>query len=262
MSTTRFEAHLELGDGRLSINAGAGASAALKQLGFWSAVLAAVFSIGYGLAVIVMIIATSTSTTTAAPGWQGVEAYLAVFQPIVMLPLIPSLLLAPTFVVLMVCVHSYASNTKKLWSQLGLAFAIVYAAMACINYIVQLTVVRLSILNRETDGLAMFVMGNPHSIFWALASAYVFMNLAMLFAAPVFGGGKLERWIRWLFLANGASAIITIFGIVVDSPLIYLLGSLVPWCVIFSAATILLAVLFRRIGRIDESAMHQERKSS
>jgi hypothetical protein len=138
-----------------------------------------------------------------------------------MLPLIPALLLAPTFVVLMACVHSYAPNAKKLWSQVGLAFAIVYAAMACVNYIVQLTVVRLSILNKETDGLAMFAMGNPHSIFWALMFDYVFMNLAMLFAAPVFAGGKLERWIRWLFLANGASAVITIFGIVVDSPMIF-----------------------------------------
>ena len=250
MSTTRFEAHLELEAGRFSINAGTGASAALKQMGFWSAVLATVFSIGYGLAVIAMIIASaSTSTAAAAPGWHGVEAYLASFQPIVMLPLIPSLLLAPTFVVLMVCVHAYAPNAKKLWSQVGLAFAIVYATMACVNYIVQLTVVRLSILNKETDGLAMFVSGNPHSIFWALASAYVFMNLAMLFAAPVFEGGKLERGIRWLFLANGASAIVTIFGVVVDSPMIYLLGSLVPWCVIFSAATILLAVLFKRSGQ-------------
>ena len=250
MSTTRFEAHLELGEGRLSINAGAGTPTALKLLGFWSAVLATVCSIGYGLAVIVMIIASaSMSTTAAAPGWQGMEAYVASFQPIQMLPLIPSLLLAPTFVVLMVCVHSYASNAKKLWSQVGLAFAIVYATMACVNYIIQLTVVRFSILSRETDGLAMFVSGNPHSIFWALASAYVFMNLAMLFAAQVFEGGKLERWIRWLFLANGASAVVTIFGVVVDNPMVYLLGSLVPWCVIFSAATILLAVLFKRVGQ-------------
>ena len=116
MNTTRFEAHLELGDGRLSINAGASTSAALKQMGFWSAILATVFSIGYGLAVIVMIIA-SASTATAAPGWRGVEAYIASFQSIQMLPLIPSLLLAPTFVVLMVCIHSYAPNAKKIWSQ-------------------------------------------------------------------------------------------------------------------------------------------------
>ncbi len=146
-------------------------------------------------------------------------------------------------------IHYYAPDSKKIWSHLGLAFTIVYAVMASINYIVQLTVVRQSILNGETDGLAMFAMGNPHSIFWALASAYVFMNLAMLFAAPVFDGGKLERWIRWLFFANGASAVVTIFGVVVDSPAIYLLGSLVPWCVIFSLATALVAVLFRRTER-------------
>ncbi len=217
----------------------------VRQIGFWSAVLATVFSVSYGIAVIVMMLSAMSG---AAPGWQGVESYVASYQPISMLPLFPSLPLAAAFIALMVSIHYYARDDKKIWSQLGLSFAIVYAVMASINYIVQLTVVRLSILNQETDGLAMFAMGNPHSIFWALASAYVFMNLAMLFAAPVFEGGKLERWIRWLFLANGASAVITIFGIVVDSPAIYLLGSLVPWCVIFSAATILLAVMFKRIG--------------
>jgi hypothetical protein len=163
-----------------------------------------------------------------------------------MLPLIPSLALAPTFIVLMVSVHYYAAPDRKIWSHLGIAFTVVYAVMASLNYIAQLTVVRLSILNKETDGLAMFVMGNSHSIFWALASAYAFMNLAMLFAGQVFDGGRLERWIRWLFFANGATVVVTIFGVVVDSPPIYLLGSLVPWCVVFSLATALLAVLFKR----------------
>ena len=225
----------------------------VRQIGFWSAVLATVFSVSYGIAVIVVML--SAMTTGAAPGWQGVESYVASYQPISMLPLIPSLPLAAVFIALMVSIHYYARDDQKIWSQLGLAFAIVYVVMASINYIVQLTIVRLSILNGETDGLAMFVMGNPHSIFWALASAYVFMNLAMLFAAPVFEGGKLERWIRWLFLANGASVVITIFGIVVDRPPIYLLGSLVPWCVIFSAATVLLDVLFRRMGQINETVI-------
>jgi hypothetical protein len=90
---------------------------------------------------------------------------------------------------------------------LGIAFALIYAVMASINYLMQLTVVRLSIVNKETDGLAMFVMGSSHSIFWALASAYVFMNLAMLFTAPIFYGGRLERWICWLFIANGLSVV-------------------------------------------------------
>jgi len=223
-----------------------------SRIGFWSAVFATLFSIGYGITLIVMMISTLATTTETPSGWSGIEAFVVSFQPIQMLPLIPSLLLAPTFIVLMVSIHYYASPDKKIWSHLGIAFALIYAAMASINYITQLTVVRLSILNNETDGLAMFVMGNSHSIFWALASAYAFMNLAMLFAAPVFGGGRLERCIRRLFFANGASAVVTIYGVVADSPQIYLLGSLVPWCVIFSLATALLAVLFKRLERTDQ----------
>ena len=227
-------------------------SRSVRQIGFWSAVFATVCSVGYGIAVTVVMISAMTAAT--APGWQGIEAYVASYQPISMLPVIPSLPLAVAFIALMVSIHYYAREDKRIWSHLGLTFAIIYAVIASINYIVQLTVVRLGILNKETDGLAMFVMGNPHSIFWALASAYIFMNLAMLFAAPVFDGGKLERWIRWLFFANGASVAVSVFGVVVDSPPIYLLVSLVPWCVIFSLATALLAVLFKRMERVSQSA--------
>ena len=221
----------------------------VNQIGFWSAVLATLFSIGYGISVIAMMISALATVTETPSGWSGIESFVASFQPIQMLPLIPSLLLAPTFIVLMVSIHYYAAPDKRIWSHLGIEFALIYAVMASINYITQLTIVRLSILNNETDGLAMFVMGNSHSTFWALASAYAFMNLAMLFAAPVFYGGSLERTIRWLFYANGATAVVTVFGVVVDSPPIYLLGSLFPWCVIFSLTTFLLAIMFKRIGR-------------
>ncbi len=222
------------------------ASRSARKLGFWSAVLATISSVAYGIAVIIMMITWIAAGAGTSQGRFGIEAFVDSFQFIQMLPLIPSLVLAPAFIVLMASIHYEAPREKRIWSHLGIAFAIVYAVMACINYIMQLTVVRLSILNRETDGLAMFAMGNSHSVFWALASAYVFMNLAMLFAAPVFEGGKLERWIRWLFYANGASVLVTIVTVAVDSPPIYLLGSLVPWCVIFSPATALLAVLFTR----------------
>jgi len=247
MSTTN-EARLKIASDQVSIDTVRSMPKSVSQVGFWSAVLATLFSIGYGIAVIVTMISTMMATAIdTPPGWHGIDSFVASFQPIQMLSLIPSLLLAPTFVVLMVSLHYYASLDKKIWSQLGIAFALIYAVMASINYILQLTVVRLSIVNKETDGLAMFVMGNPHSIFWALASAYIFMNLAMLFVAPVFYGGRLERWIRWLFIANGASVVVTIFGVGVDSPAIYLLVSLVPWCIIFSLATALVAMLFRRI---------------
>jgi hypothetical protein len=228
----------------------------VRQLGSWSATLATLFSIGYGVTLIVSMVSlmgTAADTQVGAPaatsGWQGIESFVATFQPIQMLSLVPSLFLVPAFIVLMVSIHHYAAPDKKIWSELGIAFSLIYAVMASINYLLQLTAVRLSILNRETDGLAMFVMGNPHSLFWVLASCYVFMNLAMLFAAPVFDGGRLERWIRWLFIANGVTVITSLVGIALDTKAVYLLVSLVPWCVVFAPATALVAVLFRQAPR-------------
>src|SRR5512143_1975491 len=103
-----LEARAHPGEG-VSLKAGIvpTVSKPVRQIGFWSAVLATVFSIGYGLAVIVMFI-VSASTTTAAPGWQGVESYIASYQPVLMLPLIPALPLAAVFIALMVSIHYYA----------------------------------------------------------------------------------------------------------------------------------------------------------
>jgi hypothetical protein len=90
----------------------------VSQIGFWSAVLATLFSIGYGITLIVMMISSVAAATETQVGWSGIESFVASFQPIQMLPLIPSLLLAPTFIVLMVSIHYYAAPDKKIWSHL------------------------------------------------------------------------------------------------------------------------------------------------
>jgi hypothetical protein len=248
MNTTRFEAHVQYQEGRLSLEAGTPPASAVSLIGYWSALLTTVFSLAFGLAVIVTLISSlsSSSSSSGLPGWSGIEGFLVAFQPIQMLPVIPSLFLAPAFTALMVSVHYYSPPDKKIWSHLGLSFTLIYATMATINYMVQLIPVWRSIVNKETDGLAMFVLGNPHSFFWALTYAYIFMHLAMLFAAPVFAGGGLEKWIRRLFILNGITVVVTLSGIVVDSPPYYLLGALLVWCPVFTAAAIMLAILFRR----------------
>lgn len=220
------------------------------KIGWWSALLTIFSSAGYGLAVIILFVFTlSQSSSSQAQGWSGIDTFLATFQPIQMLPVIPSLLLAPAFTALMVSIYSYASEDKKIWSLLGLAFTLIYATMAAMNYMVQLFPVWRSINHGEADGLAMFVLGNPHSIFWGLAYAYIFMNLAMLLSAQVFAGDRLQNRIRLLFILNGVSGVFTIASAVLDSPPIYLLGSLVFWCPVFIAATVSVAALFNRIVR-------------
>jgi hypothetical protein len=220
----------------------------ISKVGLWSAILSAICGAGYGLAVII-VFATSVQMQSAstAQGWTGIDAYLAAFQPIALLPLVPSLLLAPAFTALMASIHSYAAEDKKIWSLLGLSFTLIYATMAAMNYMIQLLPVWRSINNGESDGLAMFVSGNPHSIFWALAYAYIFMNLAMLFSAMVFTGNRLENRIRRLFILNGVSGLVTLASAFLDSYQFYLIGSLVVWCPIFTAAVICVASLFSRM---------------
>ena len=218
----------------------------LSRLGFWSSILTTLIAFGYGLAVIVM--ATSQPGAAFPAGLTKMEIYVASFKPVLLLPLIPSLLLAPAFTALMVCIHYYAAPARRIWSHLGLAYTLIYAVMAFMNYIIELVSVQRSFLSGETDGLGMFIHTNPHAIFWALVSAYVFMNLAMLFTAPVFKGGRLETWIRRFFLLNGYSVVVTIATIWMDNPPVFMLASLVIWCPIFLIATALLAVLFSRLN--------------
>jgi len=176
-------------------------STAASRLGSSSAILTGVFSLGWAISYFGI-----QQVVAPMPPWRGAAAYAAEFRPIHLLNLYPSLPLAVTFVVLMACVHVYAPAEKKVWSLSALAIAILYATMASINYNIQLVAVRQSLQAGETEGLAMLTMANPHSVFVALANSYVYMCLAMLFAAPVFERGTLERWIRRLLLAAGLFA--------------------------------------------------------
>lgn len=223
----------------------------LRQLGFWSALLSALLGIGFDFAVVIMY--AGLPKTGSADGWVGITSYLESFNSILLLPLVPSLLLVPAFTAMMVCIHYYAPPEKRLWSHLGLAFALIYAGMAFINYSTQLLSVQRAILGGETDGLAMLVHGNPHAIFWSLVSGYIFMNLAMLFAAPVFAGGKLETWTRRFFLLNGASVVLTMASVCIDNPLVFNLLSVIVWSPLFATATGFLAVLFARLDVHNEA---------
>jgi len=185
--------------------------------------------------------------------WPGIEAFAASFESIPYVAwVIPCLLLALTFPVLMSGIHFQAPDDKKIWSWLGLVFAIMYGAVLSATYWVLLTVVRQSLLSGYTEGLAWFVIGSPHSITNTLEGiGYGFMGLAMLLVSRVFEGGRLERWIRWLFIVNGVAGIAGValgaLGIMMAT-----WASLAVWCVTFPVGTALVAVLFKRAGRMAE----------
>ena len=144
-------------------------------------------------------------------------------------------------------IHFYAPNDKKIWSWLGLVFAIMYGAVLSANYWVLMGVVWESLLSGYTEGLAWFVVGSPHSITNTLEG--IGYGLATLFAGQDFDGARLERCIRWLFIVNGVACIAGTalggLGIMVAT-----MVSLVVWCVAFPARVALVAVLFKRTQRL------------
>jgi hypothetical protein len=82
--------------------------------------------------------------------------HVAAFIPNDYLWLYPGILLALIFIVLMVCIHSYAPSDRKIFSHIALSFAVIYATIILIDYFIQFTVVIPSILTGETAGLSLF----------------------------------------------------------------------------------------------------------
>jgi hypothetical protein len=197
-------------------------------VGFWSAVAAAVFSAGYSVAQLLAL------------------ARLLPFPWDQILIFAPSLLLAPAFVLLLVCIHEAAPADRRLWSHAGLAFASLYAALVSIVYIVQLFVVIPQTLRGQGAAVAIFAVSDGAVMTAIDALGYGVMSLAMLLAASaIVGDGTIERWIRRLFVAQGLLALPTVLAFF--QPLLLILG--IGWMVTVPGSTALLAVFFRRLRR-------------
>ena len=167
----------------------------------------------------------------------------------VILPIAPSLLLAPSFLVMLVCVNAVVSSERKIWSQLGVAFGCVYVPLCVAAYIVELFVVEPRVLRGATSETALLTLVRGDSVFNAIDGVgYVFMCLATLFAAPAFEENRLERWIRWLFLANGVLAVPIFLTYFVNRSFMW--GAAL-WSVTITTSAVLLATFFRRAARFE-----------
>jgi hypothetical protein len=98
-----------------------------------------------------------------------------------------AMILVLSYLVLMVSIHAYASQDWKIFSQIGLSFAVIAALILLVDYFVQFSVVPISLMSGETEGIALLTQYNPHGIFIALEElGYILMSLSFLFVAPVF----------------------------------------------------------------------------
>lgn len=195
----------------------------VHRIGFWSAILTTIWVLVFDIAI--GLGASGAPTRLVAVG--------------------ASLLLALSFVALMASLHQYAAQEKRVWSQIGLSFAIVYAALLIWNYYLQLTVVNS---NPQLYGWLTMAF-TKETAFWSLESiGYTLMGLAAMFILPILAKSRVELVIRWCFAINAVFSILGNLGYVVSGdPLnVLVLISLGVWAIAFPIGTALLAVVFQR----------------
>jgi hypothetical protein len=199
------------------------------RLGFWSAALAASASLVFLVASVPVLLGA------VAPPWDNV------------LTLVPSLLLAPALLALLVCVHTTTPHDKKVWSHLAVAFAAVYVALVSVVYVVELAVVEPLIMRGDVARAGLLTI-EPGGVLNAIDGlGYAFLGLALLFAAPVFAGRRLDRLIRWVLLANGAAVVPILLTYFVDRAFLVIAGPV--WGIAIPTVSVLLAIWFRRTGQ-------------
>lgn len=232
------------------------------QLGFWTSILTAL------AAAAALGIAVTTAPARSGPfclvdlvGSCVTYPYtdVAAFVPMEYLWMYPAFLMALLFVVLVVCIHHYASADKKVFSQIALSFAIISATVHALNYFIQLAVVQPSLLKGEVEGLSLFSQYNPHGVFIALEDVgYLTMGVAFLFVAVVFSRQeRLERVIRLLFTTSSVLAVgsLIFLALLYGSNLEYryeVAAILIDWITLIISGA-LLGLFFKRTRRYEAS---------
>jgi hypothetical protein len=156
-------------------------------------------------------------------------------------------LIAPLMVVSMVAIHAYASPDVKVYSAIALVFMILVAGITSSVHFVILTVSR----QLEATGLAgvsLFLSFKWPSVAYTLdiLAWDWFFALSMLFAAPVFRGGRLEIAVRILMIVSGVLSLAGLIGVPLADMQVRNIG-IIGYAVVALGVFLLLGIVFGRI---------------
>lgn len=153
------------------------------------------------------------------------------------------LAMMPFMVTLMVTVNAWAARENKVQSMAAVVFM---ALVAVITSAVHFTILTLSRQDafRGMDWLLSF---SWPSVVYALdiLAWDLFFPLSVLFAVPVFNGGRMENWIRILLGVSGGLALAGLAGVVLDDMQVRNIG-IVGYAVVFPVAVALIGIVFSR----------------
>ena len=170
--------------------------------------------------------------------------YLAVFQLF-------------AYLLFIVSIHFIASIEKKLFSFVSVAFSLISSIVLLIAYFVQFSVVPMSMMKGETDGIALITQYNGHGIFIAMEDlGYIAMSISFLFLAFIFSmKNRLEKSIRLIlimaFLFTVVSFIYYSIEFGIDRSYRFEVATItINWLVTITAGILISILIKKRLKRI------------
>ena len=188
-------------------------------------------------------LAKSSSLTTAILFTiAGLTAMLGIMIP----SHIFGFLLAPAYLVMIVCIYHF-SPKNKIEGLLSILFSVIYVVLVSFNYSLLFT-----FHGRGLSIPELLQFTNPDSIFLVIeVLAYYFMGLSTLVLIPVFGNNRLGKNIKILFLLNGILGIGGVMGYALDWNLTILFVGLMLWNIVMPIASLLVFFYFKKLGKTE-----------
>jgi hypothetical protein len=223
------------------------------QLGFWSALLAATTFVVFTVAFVAIVLSGPLFV------WSTMDAYIAHVTAAPQfwkhLAQLMMLLFGGLFVVLLHSIEAVAAAAQKFLARISISFGVAFAVTIGIHYFAQISMVRQNEVQGQFDGLAWFVQANPYSYSIAIAMLGVtfFFALSSLFIAPALVGPGPVRVARYAFFANGVFCLLGGVGYVMDIPALTFVTVNLGMGGAVLAATMALAVWFRRASAASPS---------
>jgi len=177
-----------------------------RRIGRWAAFTVVAIAVTYIITGTIWLVPNISSVTiqTLAPS----EPYLSIME-------ILMLLLNPPMVVLFAAIHAYAPPNKTTCSQAAFGFLLLLVAITSVVHFIHLTVIRRTTSAATAEVFAFYhSRSGGHSPMFAaeMLGWDFFFGLALLFAAPVFRGDRLQTSIRTGFIVSGLLCLLGFAG--------------------------------------------------
>ncbi len=207
-------------------------------MGKWSAIAIVLISIAYILTGLVWLVLNSNTASTQ--GLQPSEPYLAILETLI-------LLLTPAIVLLFAAIHAYAPLDRKACSRAAFGFALLLAGITGVVHFMQLTAVRRAPGKLISETFALYDPTGRLTPVLAvdLVAWDFFFGLALLFAATIFRGDKLQSAVRVGLLVGGLLCLAGVAG-PASGNLKFQYPAIAGYAFVFPAICLLLAFVFGR----------------